>query len=380
MTDITMVSMSTAPDPLFFDTDTGLAPPPSSASSPSNFFDTYYSPVRFCLESCLAFLAVMLNVVALTAMLCGRTRRHSLSLYNILFVNLSVANVLSCCLFLLSNNALVLLQRLDLFRFDICLFFIHMLAAIFLSSAFSIITILTMFAFSIIQYLAICRPLQQLHVLRRKNIYIFVGFSWVLAFIFGLVPYLVALLIGGRGPCEDWFVRILLRISAIETNICTVIVGLFYLFVVTVSARIYAEIRSGRLLMIQIRAEHDLRGERRAYFTILFLLSTLTLFLVPYMIVHLLSLNFSDSRFLHNPLVIYYMNMLPYLKYMTDPIIYGLRMRELKNVCTAVKVTCCRRCGCHGDAPPSTPGVSRATTISRYRRSSFVMTELNPQN
>lgn len=380
MTDKAMVSMATSHYPLLLlNNQTDLAPLSSSSSSSSNFFETYYSRTRLFLEASLAFLAVLLNVVALTAMLCGSTRRHHLSLYNILFVNLSVANVLSCCLFLLSNNALVLLQRLDLYHINICLFFIHLLAAIFLSSGFSIITILTMFAFSIIQYLAICRPLLQLHVLRRKSLYVFVACSWVLAFTFGLVPYLVALLVARQRPCEEWFIKLILRISTVETNTCICIVGLFYLLIVAASARIYAKIRSGRRLMTQIRAEHDVRGERRAFFTILFLLSTLTLFLVPYTIVHLLSLNFTDNRLLHNPLIIYYMNMLPYLKYMTDPVIYGLRMRELKDVCTAVKVTCCRRCGCYDDELPSTPTHcrSRATTFSHQRRSSFVLTSFN---
>lgn len=372
------VSMTTSshhpPLLLSNDTDTPSLLPPSSSS---NFFETYYSQARLILEASLAFLAVMLNCVALTAMLCGRSRRthHRLSLYSILFINLSVANTLSCCLFLLSNNALVLLQRtfLHLFHLNLCLFFTHLLAAIFLSSAFSIITILTMFAFSIIQYLAICRPLQQLRVLRRKNLYVFVVCSWVLAFTFGLVPYLIALLVTRQRPCEEWFIQLLLRISTIETNTCTFIVGLFYLLIVILSGRIYAEIRSGRRLMTQIRADHDLRGEKRAFFTILFLLSTLTLFLVPYMIVHLLSLNYADSRLLHNPLIIYYMNMMPYIKYMTDPVIYGLRMRELKDVCTAVRVTCCGR---HDDAPPTTP--TRATTMSQQRRSSLAMTYINP--
>jgi len=71
--------------------------------------------------------------------------------------------------------------------------------------------------------------------------------------------------------------------------------------------------------------------ERRAFGTIALMLATLGLFFAPYMTLHVLSLNLpAASYYLHDSAVVYYMNLLPYFKFTSDPIIYGLRMREVK--------------------------------------------------
>ena len=82
--------------------------------------------------------------------------------------------------------------------------------------------------------------------------------------------------------------------------------------------------------MTRFRFEQSLRSERRAFATIVTLLVTLNVFFVPSIVVHVISLNAPDVTLLSNGAVIYFMNMLPYFKYASDPIIYGLRMRELQ--------------------------------------------------
>ena len=72
------------------------------------------------------------------------------------------------------------------------------------------------------------------------------------------------------------------------------------------------------------------------------LLTTMTLFFLPYCLVYLISLNKQSSALQENIAVLYYMNLLPYLKYATDPLIYGKRMlglqEELKK---RLKKHCC---------------------------------------
>jgi len=95
--------------------------------------------------------------------------------------------------------------------------------------------------------------------------------------------------------------------------------------------------------------------ERRAFGTIALMLATLGLFFAPYMTLHVISLNLpAATDYLHASAVVYYMNLvsdiaifvlkrdvklqltdyymnlLPYVKFTSDPVIYGLRMREVK--------------------------------------------------
>jgi len=72
------------------------------------------------------------------------------------------------------------------------------------------------------------------------------------------------------------------------------------------------------------------------------MLATLGVFFAPYMTIHVLSLNLpAASDYLHDSAVVYYMNVLPYLKFASDPIIYGLRMREVKVGFLLVIRGCC---------------------------------------
>jgi len=60
------------------------------------------------------------------------------------------------------------------------------------------------------------------------------------------------------------------------------------------------------------------------------------------MTLHVLSLNLpAASIYLHDSAVVYYMNLLPYFKFTSDPIIYGLRMREVKVGFLIVVRGCC---------------------------------------
>jgi len=51
---------------------------------------------------------------------------------------------------------------------------------------------------------------------------------------------------------------------------------------------------------------------------------------VPFVVLQVLSLNSPASAYLGSAAVVYFMNLLPYAKCTMDPLIYGLRMRELR--------------------------------------------------
>ena len=77
-----------------------------SLESQNSFFDTYYSKPRFVVESILAFLAFLINCLALLSSAHARNKRYSI--YHILFINLCVCNALSLSLSWISNNTIFL--------------------------------------------------------------------------------------------------------------------------------------------------------------------------------------------------------------------------------------------------------------------------------
>ncbi len=88
--------------------------------------------------------------------------------------------------------------------------------------------------------------------------------------------------------------------------------------------------------------EGDLQYERKTWLTIMMLLVTMTTFFLPYCLVYLLSLNAASSPLHENTAVFYYMTLLPYIKYATDPLIYGKRMLGLhEELQKRLKKACC---------------------------------------
>ena len=73
-----------------------------------SFFDTYFSVPRFGVESSLAVLSTTINVLALISSANARNKRFGI--YHTLFINLCVANILSCALSWLSNNIFFLFE------------------------------------------------------------------------------------------------------------------------------------------------------------------------------------------------------------------------------------------------------------------------------
>jgi len=70
--------------------------------------------------------------------------------------------------------------------------------------------------------------------------------------------------------------------------------------------------------------------DRKAFVTTVILLTTLTFFFLPHTIYFFISLNTDTSHESMSPvtsfLVMLYMTLLPYLKMICDPLVYGVRM------------------------------------------------------
>ena len=100
-------------------------------STAAGLLEVYYSPRRFAAETACAMVAAAANILVLVAMrraydIMAVGQNRSSSAYCLLFVNLSIANSLSCILSWLSNNSLFLFnsQLIEVLNTEPCLFFL----------------------------------------------------------------------------------------------------------------------------------------------------------------------------------------------------------------------------------------------------------------
>ena len=327
----------------FTNNTNGTLFPSAPVEAGGSFFDVYFSLPRFSIETTLALLTATLNGFILAAVRNAHSSQ-SRSVYNTLFVNLAVADILSCILSWLCNNIFFLFSKhLKYYRDtgDMCQLFVYLVAAAFVSNGFGIVSTLTMLGFTTVQYFAICRPLQHLSILRPKKVCIYIGVSWILSILAGFLPFFVLLGMSRGQPCN---LHMLLTISSVVTvgsNTCMAILAVIYVAITVLCIRIYIEIRLVHKQMARLRYGQDFQGEKKAFITIIILLSTLTLFFIPYSILYVVNINSqNDMAGLQSQSFIYYMNLLPYLKFLSDPIIYGLRMREVRDGCILFALKC----------------------------------------
>ena len=315
------------------------------------FFDTYYSLPRFALETTLATMAILINLITLVAMQHARYHR-SKSVYNTLFVNLAVANILTCALSWLCNNVMFLFEQqllaMVVTTFNMCKLYVYLTAAVFVTSASGIVSTLTMLGFTTVQYFAICKPLQHQSILRKTRVRIFIGCSWVVSLIGGLVPFTVLLFITQDRPCDKSLLDIILKVVISGVDACVALVTVIFIITVVLCIRIFVQLRKLGGSIAQHRHERNvMKGEKRAFVTIVILVVTLATLVIPYTIIYMISLNSEKDMGIQSQAVIYYMNLLPYLKFISDPIIYGLRMREFKEGCINIGLKCgLKHCGC----------------------------------
>jgi len=149
-----------------------------------------------------------------------------------------------------------------------------------------------------------------------------------------------------------------------------------YFTIFVLCSLIYLRIRAIHRELLRYDQLASVRCERRAFGTMAMMLATLGVFFAPYMTIHVLSLNLpAASNYLHDSAVVYYMNVLPYLKFASDPIIYGLRMREVKVGFLLVIRGCCslrqRVCLCRSQVEDDSLYEMTSLPVQCRRRHSY---------
>jgi hypothetical protein len=167
--------------------------------------DEVFARTRFTFETLAAMLSTLLNAAVLLTLLAGtltncrtcscgepgtsssssrrtRTVYHNLfinlmlantmsSVYHNLFINLMLANTLSSATSWVCNNIFYLASNSFVDK-GICTRLISLTAAFFVSASFGLSSILTVLGFAIVQYFAICRPLQSMAVISTTKVII----------------------------------------------------------------------------------------------------------------------------------------------------------------------------------------------------------------
>lgn len=328
----------------------------SDTPAMNSFFHVYFSRTRFAMETLLAAVTIVSNFFILTTIRIAR-QSNRLSVYNFLFTNLGVANILSCTMLWVTNNSLILFRRQVIrlvMRHDYCSLYVYMTAAIFVSSAFGVVTTVTMLGFSTAQYMAVCRPLRHLDILRRRRLLNATIVTWILALCVGVMPFLVVYVVTYDRTCVMSLYRLIGRVVIYGLDACAVFDAIVYAVIVGQCVRIWARMKVMRREMAQNYFSSDVRNKSKAVRTIFIMLATFNLLFVPYLIIYLLSLNVAALKpYLNSEILIYYMNTVPYVKCMADPIVYGLRMREFRVSALRMRFACrgCfNRCrGVNGD-------------------------------
>jgi len=145
-----------------------------NSSSDDNVFDSvYYSTARFTSETVIAVISAVANAAVLTTLVIGGhcwTQGHQTkTVYRCLFANLAVADCLSSVSMWLGNNVAYLFSE-QLHSMNICLSFICLSVAFFVSSAFCLAAMMTVLGFAVVQYFSICHPLQNMTVVSTRKV------------------------------------------------------------------------------------------------------------------------------------------------------------------------------------------------------------------
>ena len=202
-----------------------------------------------------------------------------------------------------------------------------------------------MLGFSVVQYLAIRRVTHPSFDSNASRVGVFIVLAWTFSLLGGIAPFTVMLIFARYQPCGPNLRRLVKLVFLYGVDVCVAFVIIVYVTIFILCSLIYLRIRAINRQLVRYDHVANVHCERRAFGTIAMMLVTLGLFFAPYMTLHVLSLNLpAASDYLHDSAVVYYMNLLPYFKFTSDPIIYGLRMREVKVGFLSLSKLCYKGC------------------------------------
>jgi hypothetical protein len=170
------------------------------------------------------------------------------------------------------------------------------------------------------------------------QVVLFLVAIWISSMVGGFAPLVSLSVAVKRQRCGEDLLQLISDVFRYSANTSAGFLAAVHLVIFSQCLLIYRRMSVVRREMTPFRYARDMRTERRAIVTIVILLLTLNFFFVPYTVMTLFSLNSAEgASYFGNSWFVYYMNLLPHFKCMADPLIYGLRMRELQQCCWRVR-------------------------------------------
>ena len=159
---------------------------------------------------------------------------------------------------------------------------------------------------------------------------IVIAMIWLFSSTLGMIP---AVIVISQAKCFMW--TGVVGMKALE--LCSYGLAILVIIIVALYGRIYKEIIHYRRRMPQLgrNCSHISEQEHnyKAFITTILLAGTLIVFWLPYTAFHFLSAHVNIENIPNYVIDIkmYVIDFLPLLNYMMDPIIYGIRMREVRD-------------------------------------------------
>ena len=294
----------------------------------------------------------------------SRRHRYNHDAYRVLFWNLSIANGLSAITSCLSNNSMFLIGMWPSSKPHGVCNKLAMLVAINLSTmVFALVAGLSLFGFALVHYLLLCQPLHSDRLLHPSKVRCAQVVCWLSCVTLGISLSSLGPIIAFGDDCSIYEVE---TYNILGSDIFLTLVSLCYIAVFGLTIRLYVEICGLRQDLGRIVWVDDIQPDRKALRTVILLLVVTALFWLPYSLFYAVSINTSWSAMEDHHVFYYIMNIMPYLKYCCDPLIYGKRMlglqQEIKRIANNIRCVCKKKLN-----------VRTATTSRMYRfRTSLV--------
>jgi hypothetical protein len=311
---------------------------------------------RLIVYTILSSTCIIFNILSLLAM--ARIRSHH-SVHHVLLVNLAVCDIVGSALLWMYYNSPVLFPRFKIETLVHCLFITVVLVAPFILSLCNSLCSLLMLALN--QYIAICDPIFSATKMTKRKVRGGIAIAWLISAFLASIPALTMLFRTQYEQCYGY------AQAMAQKSLEIVAYALAFLIVIIVAlyARIYRVVVVYRRQGPHIRRNRTTNGtleaetNYKACVTTLLLTGNLLFFWLPFMAFNFISAHI-DIDTVPVSLIyakLYVVDFLPVLNFLTDPIIYGIRMREIRlgyhRLCAKILPCCIKE--------PRRPTFSRTT-------------------
>ena len=284
--------------------------------------------LRFVPYTVLLVGSVIFNLLSVTAMMKIRGHR---TVHHTLLLNLSMCDMSGSMLLWMYYNSPIIFAHFEVTRIEHCLFIVCVLCGSFILSL--CLSSLSLLSLALNQYLAICNPLISTTTITRGKACCCILVIWLVSVTCAMMPGFSLLIRSQYSHCRGY----VSSMGETSLEVCTYVMAGLILVIVVLYGRIYREIVRYRMrtpVMTNRRPRSDdAEHNYKAFVTILLLSSTLIFFWLPFMVFHFITAHVDITQIPDSVLYakFYVIDFMPMLIYITDPIIYGIRMREIRD-------------------------------------------------